>query len=471
MKNLPVENISKLLIVRPDAIGDMILTLPAIKAIKEALPNISITVLASPINSQLIEHLPYIDEIILDKKVTSLFGFFRYVKWIKSFGFDCAVHYYSESKTCWGAYFAGIKYNLGDKAKLGLWPVLRKYGLFYRSFDQPKHVVHYNFMLAESLGIRFKDDVSLTIPVPKEGKEKAEKLLQKLGRKTIRPIVGIHLGVGGGNRPLTPEKYAYYINELSKELDCDIVITGHTEKEKEYRTVIKRLVRRSLLDCVGKTDLKTLAGVLSLLDVYVGVDTGPSHLASALERPQLAIFPSKRVKPLSWGPLNNRHFLIRNVVNCDHFCPHEHCPYTVCSDDISATDMVSKTIKLLNGEGVCAYSEQKVEWFKASLTICVVFDDESQSIGFDTRAHLNKMGFVVHSRHITSDSLFDLVTKHDVSILHNVTGKYAKRLWILSQRANPKLHNPPLVTHGDILELSAVDIVKKYCNDFQDKRL
>ena len=210
---------------------------------------------------------------------------------------------------------------------------------------------------------------------------------------------------------------------------------------------------------------------LSLLDVYVGVDTGPSHLASALERPQLAIFPSKRVRPLSVGPLNNRHFLIRNVVNCDHFCPHEHCPYTVCSDDISATDMVSKTIKLLNGEGVSAYSEQKVEWFKASLTICVVFDDESQSVGFDSRAHLNQMGFVVHSRHITSDSLFDLVTKHDVSILHNVTGKYAKRLWILSQRANPKLHNPPLVTHGDILELSAVDIVKKYCNDFQDKRL
>ena len=74
MKTLPVENISKLLIVRPDAIGDMILTLPAIKAIKEALPNTVITVLASPINSKIIEHLPYIDEVIIDRKVTSFFG-------------------------------------------------------------------------------------------------------------------------------------------------------------------------------------------------------------------------------------------------------------------------------------------------------------------------------------------------------------------------------------------------------------
>ena len=133
--------------------------------------------------------------------------------------------------------------------------------------------------------------------------------------------------------------------------------------------------------------------------------------------------------------------------------------------------MVAKTLMLLNGEGMTDYSDQKIEWFKSSLNICVVFDDETKSLGFDTRAHLNKLGFVVHSRHITSDSLFDLLTKHDISIIHNVTQKYSKRLWILSQRANPKLHNPPLVSDGEIMDLSEVDIVNKYCKDFQDKRI
>ena len=65
MSRIPVEKIKKILVISSDAIGDMALTLPAIKTLKDTYPHLHITVLASPINSQLIQHLDFIDEILL----------------------------------------------------------------------------------------------------------------------------------------------------------------------------------------------------------------------------------------------------------------------------------------------------------------------------------------------------------------------------------------------------------------------
>ena len=198
--NLPLEKIKKILIVRPDAIGDMVLTLPCIKAIKDTYPHMSITVLASGYNAKVIEHLDYIDNIIIDwfakGEVNNWKDVWKYSRFLKKENFDAAVHFYSETPQIWTSVLARIPYHLGDKAKVGLWPVLRKHGVFLKSFDQTKHVIDYNFQLLEPLNVKKPTNLKQVLYPDGSALERSGKLLKEAGYRMGRRLVGIHPGVG-----------------------------------------------------------------------------------------------------------------------------------------------------------------------------------------------------------------------------------------------------------------------------------
>lgn len=125
----------RILIVRPDAIGDMVLTIPCMIAIKRQYPDAHITVLASPYNARILMPLPpFVDEIVYDWFRTGKIKTWRdrlaYIRYIRSKRFDVAIHFYSETQTVWTCALAGIPVHLGDRAKLGLLPVFWRHGRF-----------------------------------------------------------------------------------------------------------------------------------------------------------------------------------------------------------------------------------------------------------------------------------------------------------------------------------------------------
>ncbi|NBV42410.1 lipopolysaccharide heptosyltransferase family protein, partial [bacterium] len=283
---LPFDRIKKILIVRPDALGDMMLTLPAIRAIRDRFPDRHIAVLASPYNAQLIRHLDWIDEIILDwKRAGKIKGWrdrLHYIRELRLQKFDLAVHFYSETDTVWTMVAAGIPYHIGDKAKIGLWPVFRKYGSFLKTFDQTMHVVAYNFQLLKSLGIELNSDVKLNFQVTDEMKRQASTLLKAGGRREGVPLVGIQIGVGAGNRPIEPEKYAQFIDELRRIRDVDVCMTAFSDKEKAFKDRVLAAVKSPVI-VLEKTTMDQLLGVISSYDCFVSVDTGPFHIAASLQ--------------------------------------------------------------------------------------------------------------------------------------------------------------------------------------------
>ncbi|MFT5171651.1 MAG: ADP-heptose:LPS heptosyltransferase [Candidatus Marinamargulisbacteria bacterium] len=475
MKTLPVEKFQKILIVRPDAIGDMVLTLPCVKAIKEAHPHLHISILASSYNAKVVEHLPYIDEIIVDRYTTGEAETWRqrwaYSRFLKDKNFDVAVHFYSESKQVWTAVAAGIPIHLGDKAKIGLWPVFRKHGVFLKSFDQTKHVIDYNFQLLQPLGVRKPESLSKVLPPPEEGVSRAKGLLKEAGYEGNHPLVGIHPGVGAGNRPITPEKYVAFIKKLREKVDVDICITGYSESEKSYRDRIVKGLAGDAIDMVGKTSVSELMGVLSQYSLYVGVDTGPSHLASALGVPQIAIFPSKKVKPTRWAPWRNSHFVVRESHVCPHFCPHEGCPLTICSDELQVSDMVEKAIDLLQGGGIKTGVKQFRYWFCQSMVVLILFDDRTTQAATAFSQSLTDAGIRNYRSHINDKTLSEKLMVHNVSIMHNLTKRRKWRLFWVSQRASRKLFNPPLVIHGDVVIPENGDVIDFYTQKFEAKWL
>lgn len=445
---IPVDQIKKVLIIRPDAIGDMVLTLPCIRAIKAQYPHWYIAVLASPYNARIIRHIPEIDEIILDwkkdNKIHSILDRLAYIRYLKSQNFDLAIHFYSETETVWTSVFAGIPYHIGDTAKLGLWPVFRKHGTFLKTFDQTKHVVEYNFQLLKGIGITLDDTQPLNLPVPDDYKTKGKRLLDAAGRRDNVPLIGIQIGVGFGNRAIEPEKYADYINQLRLERDVDVCITPFSEKEKVFSARFINRVNGPIIT-IPDTPITDLMGIISHYDVFVSVDTGPFHIGAGIGIPMLAIFPSRKVKPTRWAPWRNPHFIIRESQSCPHFCPHEGCILTVCSDAIQIQDMVDKTKRLLAGDGIETPEAQFKEWFARSMSVLILDSPPTTMAAAHFETMLHAKGIRVIRKSINTPGLPKTLLENDITIIHNFSKQKRIKLSVIARIASLKLFNPPLI--------------------------
>lgn len=470
---MPVHRIKKVVIVRPDAIGDMVLTLPCIQAIKQHYPDWHITVLASRYNSGIIQHINYIDDIILDwrteNKIHSLRDRWAYIQFLKSHHFDLAIHFYSETDTVWSAVFAGIPFHIGDKAKLGMWPIFRKYGTFLKTFDQTNHVVEYNFQLLASIGIALDPTMPLSLPVPKSHQKTAETILLTAGRRPQVPLIGIQLGVGFGNKAIEPEKLADYINLLRTKQDVDVCISPYTDKEKALaERFLSRVTDPVLVFPPGP--IMDFLGLLSHYSVYVSVDTGPFHMATAIGVPILAIFPTRKVKPTRWAPWRTRHLIVRESQSCPHFCPHEGCQITVCSDAIITQDMVEKTQRLLSGEGNQAPDDQFRDWFKRSMSVLILDNEIERENATLFEQTLRLFGIRVTRADVTHNNLANVLLQNDVTVIHNFTKTRKWRLEILARNASLQLFNPPLIIHEDWAVATEDALIHAYRQKFKEKR-
>lgn len=472
---IPLEKIKKIVVVRPDALGDMVLTLPCIQAIRRQFPHWHITVLASPYNARIIRHLDYIDDIILDwtktGKIHSFKDRWRYSQFLRDHHFDLAIHFYSETETVWPLFFAGIPYHIGDKAKLGLWPVFRNYGRFLKTFDQTKHVVEYNFQLLEAIGVSLDPaNTPLQLPVPDNERVDGDKRLHQAGRRSDVPLIIIQIGVGFGNRPIEPEKFADYINLLRKTHDVDVCVSPFSEKEKEFtKRFTARLTGTALV--IPDVPIMGLLGLVSHCSVFVSVDTGPFHMTAAAGVPMLAIFPSRKVKPTRWAPWRTRHWIVRESRQCPHFCPHEGCPLTVCSDAILAQDLVNKTISLLNGGGVVHPKDQFAYWFAESMSVLLLHDAQTDALTATFEAHLTTMGIRCTRTSVSNPSLPSLLIEKDITIIHNFSKKRCWRLWLIARQASLQLFNPPVIVN-QAWDLDTSDaIIDRYRTAFKNQLL
>ena len=471
---VPIQRIQRVLIVRPDAIGDMVLTVPCIRAIKAAYPHWHITVLASPYNSRIVRHIPEIDDILLDwkrnGKINSFWDKLHFIRYLRSRKFDLAIHFYSETETVWPCVFAGIPYHIGDTAKIGLWPVFRKYGTFLKTFDQTKHVVEYNFQLLRALGISLDPESKIDIPLPPGESERAELLLTQEGRRSGVPLIGIQIGVGYGNRPIEPEKYAEYINALRQKTDLDVWVSPYSEKEKVFTArFLSHLNGPALV--IPDTPITTLMGLISHSDVFVSVDTGPFHLGVGLGVPMLAIFPSRKVKPTRWAPWRNRHFVVRESQTCSYFCPHEGCVRTICSDNIRVTDMVDKTLALLDGKGVQSASDQFNLWFRASMSVLLLEDIQSTYLASQFEHELKTQGIRVIRRDVLAPNLFEALVENDVTIIHNFSRKRRFYVALRARLVSLKLFNPPVVINQIWTVKHPDSIPNRYRRAFEEKHV
>ncbi|NBV42954.1 hypothetical protein EBR96_09345, partial [bacterium] len=349
-------------------------------------------------------------------------------------------------------------------------PVFFKRGRFYPPHDMMSHQVRYDFFLLKSLGIptelSYQTPLSLA-PHPDDQISVVRKMKAR-GWDAGRATIGIHLGAAGGNKPVLPEIYAAYASELGRiRPDLQFVITGASQEERHFRDRFLAVFSGSLIDMVGVTTLREMVALVAKFDVFVGIDTGPAHIAAAVKTPQLLLMTSKRVIPFKWGPWLNRHIVLSGNRNCVITCHARQCPVWTCSDDMSVTAMADATLRLLSGEGYETFEAQQMHWFQVSMSILMIGDEHSLDVA--QRLCDEWRGWGVRVKFVRADNpdLYSECLANDVRIIQNLSGKRRIRLFVMSQLLNRELSHPPMVCHGIPNVNSLGELVSYYRRRFE----
>jgi len=351
----------KILLIRPDALGDVILMLPTVMAIRKHWPKAMIVVLGNAYTTPLLEAHPAIDEVWLDpfEKGTSFHGLFPFVAKLRSYRFDQVIHVFNEAPYVFATWLARIPVRVGDKRKLVLSPFHTH--RVRQDFDDPlMHEVDLDLQLLKPFNIPLPtvgcfgwEDVAFPNPLPSLPLHYAV----------------IHPGVGRGNRSIPSGIYKGLISCLSHQGITTVLTGGRDEKGKNEAIAAGD---ESIIDMTGRTNLLQLAGLIQNAAIMISVDTGPMHLAASLGVRTLNLSPSKYVKPTRWGHYGVHHKVIRPESICSYRCFPNGCKRGDCTEAFDPhfiCHALDDLLRIPEDKMLPEMSEVKKRWVQQSMSV------------------------------------------------------------------------------------------------------
>jgi heptosyltransferase-2 len=315
----------KILIRMPNWIGDAVMALPAVSALRRRFPDAELVAVAIPVIAELLSHHPAFDRLIVfDKR--GLLGRLRLVRTVRAGRFDLAVLFSNAFESALVAALSGIPERLG----------YRRDGrgfLLNRGVPVPKETVHqsaYYLRLVEGLGTngRHSPKTPSLWLLPDERAFASNLLIpkpfnSKLETGNPKLLVGVNPGAAyGSSKRWAPENFAEVANRLIASHDAAILIFGGPN-DREAAEAIASAMKRPPLILAGKTSLRESMALLARCRLLITNDSGPMHIAAALGVPVVAVFGP--TDPEVTSPLGEGHRIVRVDVDCSP-CRHRECP-------------------------------------------------------------------------------------------------------------------------------------------------
>ena len=341
------QNYKKILIVRMDKIGDLVLSTPAIKAVRDAYPDSHITVLVRPYAREIIEGSPYINEVITYDKTNGNKGLLKNIKFIMSLRkkkFDLALVLHPKNRTHIYIFLAGIPVRVGYDKKMGMLltkkiPHIKQYGL--------KHEIDYTLDLLRYIGIEPKDK-SLYIPINEASEKKISDILAKNNVSDKDLIVTIHPGSSCPSKRWKSERFAMVADSLAQKYKAKIIIIAGPS-DKIFGDKMAALMKSEKIDLSGKTRVADLASILKRSSLFISNDSGPVHIACAVGTPTIAIFGrnDRGLSPRRWRPTGKRDIVLHKDLGCETCLSHNCDRSFACLDAISVEEVLDAADRIL----------------------------------------------------------------------------------------------------------------------------
>lgn len=347
MKKIDKEKIHKILVIRTDRMGDVLPNIPAIRALKQSF-NSSIVAVVNPEVERLLRGNSEIDQILTfdeDKWNKSIFTKLKLYWQIRKMKFDLAVILNPAKRFHVLAYLAGIPRRLGYDRK---WGFLLTDKIEDKKFQGQKHEVEYNLDLVRAIGAD-TEDKHISIKVEKEDTQFVEDLLLKYGVKDKNLVIAIHPHSSNPAKSWPKENFACVADELYARFSAKVAIIGGAEERNSAIKLISQ-AKHHLINLTGKLTLKQLAAFFQRCTLLISNDSGPVHIAAAMNTPCAVIFGRNipGVGPGRWSPWGSAHTVLHKDPGCNP-CLDRDCPYNFkCLSSISPKEVLATAEKQIN---------------------------------------------------------------------------------------------------------------------------
>ncbi len=351
---LKVKNV---LVMRLDNIGDVIMTSPALQAIKENLPHAQLTLMASPGGSLAAPLLPWVDQVLTARVLWQDLGRLAFdparewdlVSTLKAGQFDAAIIFTSFNQSphppALLCALADIPIRVGESKEKG--------GVLTHEIPSAPddiHQVERNLRLIESVGLEVRDR-TLTIQIPDAANQSTARLLIKNGLTLETPFMVLNPWTSCQSRNYDAERFAIAARQLAKITGWKILITG-VEKDREHSGSVIDMLGEWGVDLIGKTDLSELATLIAHARLLLSNNTSTMHIADATRTPSVILFAGTELE-CQWQPRSCQSHLLRQPTECSP-CYAFTCPYNLECLDIEPERVVSAGLDLIKNK--CNYS-------------------------------------------------------------------------------------------------------------------
>ena len=343
------ESVKKILTIKLEHIGDVILTLPALALLRENFPAAKITLLVGSWAKEIMEMSDLVDEIFI-------YDSNRYVRngtgknsfserknlfsSLRSVPFDLIVSLSSDWWTLFFSLVCKCKYRVDIGGVRTQRKIRKLFPLFFKRstlLTSKQHIVDMNLETLKMI------DLEVNVSEPYLSFENSEVFQMKeflseheIAEKDLKII--IHPGTEWRERAWGPQKFARIADYLISHHSAKVIITGG-KKELDVADEMSKNMKEESLNLAGKTSLTMLTALLKYCDLFIGNDGGPMHIAAAVRTPVIALFGPQ--DPKRFGPIGKQHRVLYKEVECSpcrqHTCSksfEERCMNLIQEEEV-----------------------------------------------------------------------------------------------------------------------------------------
>ncbi len=311
----------KILVRATNWVGDAIMAIPALQAIRTHEPNAEITILARRWVSALYERQGLADQLLVLEDLADASAKLRAGHYDASILMPNAFH------AAWLAWRAGIPERIGY-ARDGRSALLTRAIPVPAAGEIPAHETYYYLELLRRSGWlnQLPEVGEIRLTISPESRARAEKHKIAAGARPASRRIAVAPGAAYGSAKCwPPERFAELADRLIARFDADVILFG-APSERDIAARIASGMRHRSVNLTGETPIEDLPAHFSACDVFVGNDSGAMHVAAAAGVPVVAIFGS--TDPDGTAPVTSRRTLVRVAPSCSpcflRQCPVDH---------------------------------------------------------------------------------------------------------------------------------------------------
>jgi len=338
----PFNRAKNILISGTNWIGDAVMTLPAVHAIRNTFPVARISVLAKPWVAEIFNLCPDVDEVIVFKipgPHSGIDGKLKLAKELKARRFDTAILLQNAIEAAIITWLAAIPVRAGYNSDArGL---LLTHSVQRTEDIRKVHQIQYYLEMVKALGCQSAGE-NVYLQPGNEYESLSEKILGEYGIRREGIIIGLAPGATyGPAKRWLPERFAAVGDRLIEDLFAQVVLFGSRE-DRQTTDLVEQHAHHPLINLAGKTNLKEAIASISKCSLFISNDSGLMHIAGALNIPTVAIFGS--TNPVTTSPVGDRSVVIYKGVSCSP-CLKQTCPTDFRCMDVISVEEVCETAK------------------------------------------------------------------------------------------------------------------------------